>query len=66
MALGEGLKAFNWITDRIDQVSKWLGRKKRRENVQGMEKDVADGNNTAINKRVSDLKQKAKNRDDAS
>lgn len=63
--IGEGFKAFNWITDRISQVSNWLKKKNRRDNVQGMEKDVVDNNNSAINKRMSELKQKAKNRDDS-
>ncbi len=65
MSLGEGLKAFNWLTARIDQLSKFIKKKVRRDNVQGMEKDVTDNDNTAINKRVSLLKQKAKNRDDS-
>jgi hypothetical protein len=65
MGLNEWLKAFNWVTDRIGQFSNWLKKKNRRNNVQSMEKDVATDNNVAINKRVSELRKKAKDREDS-
>ena len=63
--LGEGLKAFNWITERVGQFSNWLKKKNRRDDVQSMEKDVLSDDNVAINKRVSALKRKVKNRKDS-
>ncbi len=65
MGFAETFKVIGWVTDRIDQVAKWLKQKGRRDSIQGMEKDVAGDDNTAINKRLSDLAKKAKDRDDA-
>ena len=66
MALSQYVKALNWITDRIDQFSSWLERKKKRDAVQGMEKDVADNNASGVDKRLSDLQRKAKDKSDSS
>jgi glutamyl-tRNA reductase len=66
MALSQYVKALNWITDRIDQFSSWLERKKKRDAVQSMEKNVADNNASGVDKRLSELKQKAKDKSDSS
>lgn len=54
-------QAFKWIV----QIGDWFTKRNRRSNVQGMRNDVANDNNAAINKRMQQLKQKAKNRDDS-
>ena len=65
MALADYGKIGAFVVDRINQVADWLKKRKRRSDVQGMAKDVADNDNASINKRVSDLQRKAKNRDDS-
>src|SRR3990167_1486110 len=60
MAMADWGKIGAFIVTRIDQLGSWLSKRSRRKNVQNMEKDVADNNNSTINKRVSDLKNKAK------
>jgi len=62
---GEGLKSFNWITDRIEQVSKWIKGNKRRKDVQKMDDALSDNNDGVINDKLSALKRKVKNRDDS-
>ena len=49
----------------IDNFSKWLKRKNRRDNVQGFDKTVDNRDVDGVNKRVSDLQRKAKNRNDS-
>lgn len=62
---GEGLKAFNWITDRITQVSNWLKARTRRKDVQTMDDAIDRGDNDVVNRKLQDLARKSKNRTDS-
>lgn len=48
MSLGDGLKAFNWITDRIDQASAWFKKKARQNEVDKINKAVDTGDDATI------------------
>lgn len=62
---GEGLKAFNWITERITQISNWLKARTRRKDVQTMDDAIDDGDDKIINKKLTELEEKVKNREDS-
>ena len=53
--------AFRWC----DNIGKWFQKKGKRDAVQGMEKDVLSDNDSGINKRMSTLARKAKNKRDS-
>ena len=57
-ALGIG---FKWI----DKAINYFKKKGRRDAIQKMENAVDSDNNDAINKRLSDLYKRAKNKDDS-
>lgn len=48
MRLGDGLKAFNWVTDRIDQASAWIKKKVRQNEVNKINKAVDTGDDATI------------------
>jgi hypothetical protein len=54
-----------FIVTGINNFSNWIKRKVRRDNVQGMDKDVDNNNTSGISDRLHDLKNAAKNRDDS-
>ena len=47
--ISEGLRAFNWITDRIDQASKFLKKKGRINEVNKIESAVDGGDDKSVN-----------------
>ena len=65
MGVGAYVKLANWITDRIDQVSKWLKHKNRRDDVREMDKAVDNNDDTTIGNKLCKFEQKAKDRDDS-
>ena len=58
-------KILAFIVDGIKKLCDWLRKNKRRKNVQGMDKDIHNDNNASINKRVRDIKEQAKNRENS-
>lgn len=65
MGLKEGLKAFNWVTDRIDQASKWIKGKIRRTDVQKMDNAIDSGDSTTVNAKLDRLHKDSKNKADS-
>lgn len=56
MSLGDGLKAFNWVTDRLDQVSKFFKKKGRENEVDKINKSVDSGNDDVIADKLRAIK----------
>ncbi len=65
MGFGAWGNVLDWITKRIDQVSKFFKKSKRRKHVQKFDKAVDNHNTRGVNDRLSKLKKKCKNRDDS-
>lgn len=56
MSFGEGIKAFNWVTDRIDQISKFFTKKGRENEINKINDAVDTGDNKSIGNIVSGIK----------
>lgn len=65
MSFGEGIKAFNWITARIDQVSNFIQRKGRQNEVSKINKAVDGNDDVALADKLQRIKAKADARKDA-
>ena len=64
--LGEGLKSFNWITDRIDQASAWIKKAVRRGKVNEIDSAVDSRNSVDVDRLVRDIQKRRKDRTNAS
>lgn len=62
MRLGDGLKAFNWVTDRIDQASAWIKKKVRQNEVNKINKAVDTGDDATIANELLKLRKSKEDR----
>jgi hypothetical protein len=64
MFLQPYIEAFNWIANRLDSFSNWITRKRKRDNVQGMEQNLNNNDSAGIDERLRQLRKKTKDRVD--
>jgi hypothetical protein len=66
MSVKEGLKAFNWVTDRVDQVSAWLKKKVRSGKVESIDRAIDNRDVKSINRIVQSIEKTRDKRTNAS
>lgn len=64
--VGEGLKAFNWATERIDMALKWLKKKGRENEIKSIDKAIANNDAKSVERIVRRIEKERYKRTSAS
>lgn len=64
-AIKDGLKIGAWVTDRIDQVSMWITKKVRINEVNSIDSCVDSGNDRGVNDRLQNIVKQSNDRQKA-
>lgn len=55
--LGEGLRAFNWATERIEMACKWLKKNGRENEIERIDKAIANNDAKSIERIVRKIEE---------
>jgi len=58
----DALKAFNWVTGRIDSAAKWIKKNARKNEINKIDNAVDSGNDVDIAARLRKLKKSTEDR----
>ena len=64
MGLADGLKIGAFVVDRINQVSNWIKGKRRKDDVQTMDKAIDSDNSATVNAKLDKLRDSVKDKQD--